>query len=61
MDDQCSWRENRENACSISIVCDRCQKCLLHCVCPPKELRAKNVKQLGKSLVQKFQTRKVRL
>lgn len=55
----CTWRDRREDACSIAIVCERCHRCLLHCACPPPELRGKNIKQLGKSLVHKFQTRRV--
>ncbi len=54
----CRWNEKREDACSIAIVCVRCNRCLLHCTCPPPDLRGKNIKQLGESLVRKFQTRK---
>ncbi len=55
-----TWHEHLDNACSISIICARCQLCFLHCQCPPPALRAKCPEKLGESLVKKFIKRKVR-
>lgn len=27
--------------CHMSPICQRCQRCVQHCTCPPPELRAK--------------------
>ncbi len=35
-----SWTEAPYSRCRHSPICQRCRRCLLHCVCPPPDLRA---------------------
>ncbi len=56
---KCTWRERRDNACAISLICNRCGFCLLHCKCPPADQRAADPESLGKRLVDLFIKRKV--
>jgi hypothetical protein len=46
-------------ACAISRVCMRCGRCLLHCLCPPPELRAADLDEIGRALLEQFFARKV--
>lgn len=55
----CAWARG-DTACSISLVCQRCGKCLLHCTCPPPELRSPDPEKTGRALVKLFTSRRVR-
>ncbi len=58
---KCAYREHEDNVCSISLICGRCDRCLLHCVCAPEELQPSATEKinLGNRLIADFVKRKV--
>jgi hypothetical protein len=37
-------------ACNVSLICQRCHNCLIHCCCAPLELRARDLDKLAESV-----------
>lgn len=48
------WTPGDSRACMIALICQRCGNCLIHCVCPPEELRHKHPDKLSESFRKQF-------